>query len=80
MRVPFALSVTSSVRLTPAEEGPSASVSAAEPPDAAMSLTLRRSALLVPMARISVPRSIFAASAGAPSNASETNRRRLALS
>ena len=42
--------------------------------------TVRRFAALVPMARISVPRSMPAASAGAPSNASATNTRRAAAS
>ncbi len=50
--------------------GPSALLMPPVPSAAMIAPTVRRSAVVVPIARISVPRSIPAASAGVPSNAS----------
>ena len=75
-RAPPAGSVTRSDRVVPGSLGPSASVTPAVPSAAMIALTSRRVDGLVPIARISVPRSIPAASAVAPSNASLTKMRR----
>ncbi len=79
LRVPAA-SVTRSTRVVPGSEGPSALVMPADPSAVRMASTVRRLASVVPIASISVPRSMPAASAGAPSKASATNRRRAAVS
>jgi hypothetical protein len=71
---------TRSSRVRPTVEGPSAWVTPADPSAAMIASTVRRSEALVPMAMISVPRSMPALSAGAPSNASATNTRRAVLS
>ncbi len=71
--------MTRSTRVMPAWVGPSALVMPDEPPLAMISLTLRTLLASVPMPTISVPRSIPAASAGAPSNASAMNTRFAAL-
>jgi hypothetical protein len=66
-RVP-ALSLTRSIRVVPAVDGPSALVTPAVPSLAMISLTNRIVLDDVPIATICAPRSMPAASAGAPSN------------
>ncbi len=79
VRVP-AGPTTRSARVVPAVLGPSASLTACGPPLAKRPATAASVASLAPMAVISSPRSMPAASAGAPSNASVTNRRAFTLS
>ena len=63
-RLPLA-SVMRTLRVTPTVEGPKAALIPAAPSAAMIASTLRKSALDVPMARISVPRSSPTANAGA---------------